>query len=138
MPRRRSERDAAAAQYGYPSSTYTFQWLAEALRDGFAVRVRAVHDDGAAAALDRGALACGFETDRWTLRRVADLIQREFNITYHPHYLNRLLASLGFSPQKPLPRAGEQDEALVRAWLSQDWARIKKGTAPRRHHRVFR
>lgn len=88
--------------------------------------------------LDRGALACGFETDRWTLGRVADLIHREFNVTYHPHYLNRLLASLGFSPQKPLPRAVEQDEALVRAWLSQDWPRIKKGAATRRHHRVFR
>jgi len=88
--------------------------------------------------LDRGALACGFETDRWTLSRVADLIRREFTVKYHPNYLNRLLASLGFSPQKPLPRAVEQDEALVRAWLTQDWPRIKKGPAARRHDRVFR
>jgi transposase len=88
--------------------------------------------------LDRGALAYGFETDRWTLRRVADLIRREFNVTYHPNYLTRLLAALGFSPQKPLPRAVEQDEALVQAWLTQDWPRIKKGAATRRHHRVFR
>jgi transposase len=88
--------------------------------------------------LDRGALACGFATDRWTLSRVADLIQREFDVTYHPNYLSRLLASLGFSPQKPLPQAVEQDEALVRAWLQQDWPRIKKGAAARRHHRVFR
>src|SRR5512140_2080978 len=36
--------------------------------------------------LDRGALAGGFETDRWTLHRVADLIRREFKVTYHPHY----------------------------------------------------
>ncbi len=45
--------------------------------------------------LDRGALACGFEMERGTLGRVADLIRREFKVTYHPHYLNRLLASLG-------------------------------------------
>jgi len=88
--------------------------------------------------LDRGALACGFATDRWTLSRVADLIEREFDVTYHPNYLSRLLASLGFSPQKPLPQAVEQDEALVRAWLQQDWPRIKKGAAARRHHRVSR
>ena len=88
--------------------------------------------------LNRGALACGFPTDRWTLARVAELIQQEFGVKYHPNYLNRLLASLGFSPQKPLPRAVEQDEALVRAWLKQDWPRIKKGTAARRKDRVFR
>ena len=88
--------------------------------------------------LDRGALAGGFETDRWTLRRVAALIRHEFNVTYHPNYLNRLLAALGFSPQKPLPRAVEQDEALVQAWPTQNWPRIKKGAATRRDHRVFR
>lgn len=88
--------------------------------------------------LDRGALACGFSTDRWTLARVAELIQHEFDVRYHPNYLNRLLASLGFSPQKPLPQAVEQDEALVRAWLKQDWPRIKKGAAARRKDRVFR
>lgn len=88
--------------------------------------------------LDRGALACGLPTDRWTLERIAALIHREFGVTYHPNYLNRFLASLGFSPQKPLPQAVEQDAALVQAWLAQDWPRIKKGAAARRHHRVFR
>lgn len=88
--------------------------------------------------LDRGALAGGFATDRWTLERIATLIRREFGVTYHPNYLNRLLASLGFSPQKPLPQAVEQDAALVQAWLTQDWPRIKKGATARRHNRVFR
>jgi len=46
--------------------------------------------------LDRGALACGFSTERWTLQRVAELIEREFDVTYHPNYLNRLLDKLGF------------------------------------------
>jgi transposase len=87
--------------------------------------------------LDHGALASGFATDRWTLERIAELIQHEFSIKYHPNYLNRLLASLGFSPQKPLPQAAEQDEALVRAWLKQDWPRIKKGAAAQRKNRVF-
>ena len=49
--------------------------------------------------LDRGAMACGFATDRWTLQRVAELIEREFGVTYHANYLNRLLDKLGFSPQ---------------------------------------
>jgi transposase len=88
--------------------------------------------------LDRGALACGFSTDRWTLERVCELIQREFGVSYHPNYLNRLLDRLGFSPQKPLPQAVEQEEELVRAWLKRDWPRIKKVAAARRKNRVFR
>jgi len=87
--------------------------------------------------LDRGALASGFETDRWTLERVCQLIQREFEVRYHPNYLNRLLRQLGFSPQKPLPQAVEQEKELVEAWLQQDWPRIKKVAATRRRNRVL-
>jgi putative transposase len=35
--------------------------------------------------LDRGALANGFSTDRWTLQRVQELIQHEFSVSYHPN-----------------------------------------------------
>ena len=87
--------------------------------------------------LDRGALACGFPTDRWTLERVRQLIQKEFEVSYHPNYLNRLLRSLGFSPQRPLPQAIEQERELVEAWLEQDWSRIKKVAAARRRNRVL-
>lgn len=87
--------------------------------------------------LDRGALANGFPTDRWTLGRVQQLIQQKFKITYHPKYVNRLLRKLGFSPQKPLPQAIEQDKALVTAWLQRDWPRIKKVSATRRNHRIL-
>ena len=87
--------------------------------------------------LDRGALANGFPTDRWTLERVRQLIWQKFEISYHPNYLNRLLRNLGFSPQKPLHQAIEQDKALVQAWLQRDWPRIKKVTAARRRNRVL-
>ena len=87
--------------------------------------------------LDRGALASGFPTDRWTLERVQKLIKKEFDVNYHPNYLNRLLRRLGFSPQKPLPQAVEQEKELVEAWLQGDWPRIKKVTAARRKNRVL-
>ena len=87
--------------------------------------------------LDRGALANGFPTDRWTLEGVGKLIQQEFEVTYHPNYLNRLLSKLGFSPQKPLPQAVEQERELVKAWLERDWSRIKKVASARRRDRVL-
>jgi transposase len=87
--------------------------------------------------LDRGALANHFSTDRWTLERVRQLIQREFEVTYHRNYLNRLLRQLGFSLQQPLPQAMEQDTELVEAWLQQDWPRLKKVAKNRRRNRVL-
>jgi transposase len=87
--------------------------------------------------LKRGALAAGFPTDRWTLRRIARVIEQEFDVHYHVNSLHRLLDGLGWSLQQPLPRAAERDEALIRAWLTKDWPRIKKSAALRRGHRVL-
>jgi putative transposase len=79
--------------------------------------------------LDRGAVAAGFETEQWTLRRVAAVIARRFAVRYHPRSLGRALRARGFSPQRPVPRARERDDALVEAWLKGDWPRIKRGLA---------
>jgi transposase len=87
--------------------------------------------------LKRGARAAGYLTERWTLQRIRTLIEREFQVTYHPSYVSRLLKRLGWSPQVPLPRAKERDEALIRAWLAHDWPRIKKSAAAQRRNRVF-
>lgn len=87
--------------------------------------------------LDRGALAAGFPTDRWTLVRVSELIKREFDISYHPNSLRRVLDQMGYSVQRPLPRAAERDEELVKAWLEKDWPRIKKVAADRRNRRIL-
>jgi len=87
--------------------------------------------------LKRGALVAGFPSDRWTIGRVCQLIEREFGVRYHVKYINRLLTKLGWSLQQPLPQAAERGEDLIRAWLAQDWPRIKKGAATRRKHRVL-
>lgn len=88
--------------------------------------------------LHKGALAAGYPTDRWTLARIARLIEQKFTVRYHPNYLNRLLPQLGFSLQVPLPQAVERDEDLIRAWLAQDWPRIKKSAAARCRDRLLR
>ena len=79
--------------------------------------------------LRRGARAAGFETEQWTRRRIALVITREFGVTYHPFSVSRALRHQGWSPQLPIPRAKERDEALIAAWLKHDWPRIKKGLA---------
>jgi transposase len=81
--------------------------------------------------LQRGAIHPGFDTERWTLPRVRDVIERRFGVTYHAHYLSARLKDLGWSAQVPAVRARERDEDLIRAWLDRDWPRIKKKLAAR-------
>lgn len=76
--------------------------------------------------LRRGAVAAGYDTEQWTLRRVAQLIQRECGVRYHPRDLERPLTALGFRPQRPAVQANERDDALVAAWVKHDWALIKE------------
>ena len=86
--------------------------------------------------LEEGAVAAGFPTEQWTQARVQKVIEREFGVRYHQNYISRLLDDLGWSVQKPETRAMERDEDLIRAWLSQDWPRIKKSSAARRRDRL--
>jgi putative transposase len=79
--------------------------------------------------LARGAMRAGFETEQWTLPRIAVVIEQHFGVAYHPRSLGRALRVRGWSPQQPIARARERDDALVEAWLKRDWPRIKKGLA---------
>ena len=84
------------------------------------------------AVLKEGALKAGFDTDRWTLLRIRAVILVAFGVRYHAHYLARRLKALGWSAQQPAVYARERDDALVRAWLTHDWPRIKKRLAANR------
>jgi len=76
-----------------------------------------------------GARASGYDTELWTCRRVAAVIQKRFGVSYHFNHVGRILHALGFSPQKPLRRARERDEEAIERWRREDWPRIKKRDA---------
>lgn len=82
------------------------------------------------ALLAQGAEAYGFAGDVWTTRRVAAVLERTFGVRYHPAHVSRLLRRLDWSPQKPVVRATQRDEAAIRAWLDQRWPLLqRKATA---------
>jgi transposase len=73
-----------------------------------------------------GALASGFPNDVWTLRRIAQVIEKEFRVEYHPSHLWRVLQRLGWSCQVPERRAIQRDEEAIEFWKRHRWPEIKK------------
>lgn len=77
--------------------------------------------------LRSGPRKSGYDADLWTTARIAELVEQEFGVAYHPAHLGRLLHGLGFSCQKPQRRSKEQNPKAVQAWREKEWPRIKKG-----------
>ena len=77
----------------------------------------------------RGPRAHGYDTELWTLARIAEVIEDRFGISYHPCSVWKVLHRMGWSNQKPELRAREQDEDAVARWRRVEWPRIKKGRA---------
>ncbi len=69
--------------------------------DGRPSRLRPSQRRRLSGALKRGALVAGFETNRWTLERIQEVIRRRFGIVYHPKYIGRLMRRLGWDFQRP-------------------------------------
>jgi transposase len=82
----------------------------------------------------RGAQAAGYSTELWTLRRISEVISKEFGIRYAPSAVWRLLVvDMKWSTQKPERRAMQRDEAAISEWKNKKWPEIKKkpvGWAP--------
>jgi transposase len=100
--------------------------LAHKPHPGRPARLGAPQKEALLAILRRGPQAAGFSTELWTLRRVAQVIEREFGVRYHPGHVWTILRALRWSAQKPERRARERDEAAIQGWRREGWERIKK------------
>ena len=78
-----------------------------------------------------GALAAGFPTELWTIKRVRALVKREFGVAYSNTGGWELLRSLGFSPQRPEKRALQRNEEAISSWKRKTWPALKKKPAAR-------
>src|SRR4029453_18139480 len=77
--------------------------------------------------LEQGAEAHGFRGDVWTCERVAEVIRKEFGVSYHPAHVSRLLKALRQSLQKPQRRAEQRDEEAIDNWKQKKWPSLKRG-----------
>jgi hypothetical protein len=84
------------------------------------------------------AKAHGWNNELWTAARVARLIEREFDIRYHPEHVREVLKRrLGWTSQKPRRKARERDDKEVARWVGDEFPRIVRQAWERKAYVVF-
>jgi transposase len=90
------------------------------------------------ALLLKGAKAHGWHNELWTAARVARLIDREFDLRYHPEHVREILKRrLGWTSQKPRRRARERNDQEVARWVGDEFPRIVRQAWQRTAYLVF-
>ena len=90
------------------------------------------------ALLEKGAKHHGWPNELWTAARVAVLIERHFEIDYHPEHVRKILKRrLGWTSQKPQRKASEQDEKEAARWAGDELPAIVREAFKREAHLVF-
>jgi len=82
------------------------------------------------AELKRGAQAFGWEDQRWTLARIARMIEERFGPRYSLPGVWLLLRRLGWSWQVPVTRATQRDEEAIAAWRTETWPAVSHPDRP--------
>ena len=78
----------------------------------------------------------GFEFGLWTRKIVQTMIQERFDVSLTLPSVGHLLTRLQITPQKPLRRAYERDEAAVEEWKNKRYPELRK-RAKRRGAEIF-
>jgi transposase len=76
--------------------------------------------------LSHGAEAYGFRGQLWTCARVRAVSGEEVGVSYHQAHVSRLLKALRWTPQMPIERASQRDEAALEKWRVEVWPVLKK------------
>jgi putative transposase len=99
--------------------------LASAGSGGAACKLSDEQQKHLAGMLDEGPVVHGWVDARWTLARVAELIERSFGISYTLRGVSYLLHRMGFSLQVPARRAVERDPKAIATWRQRRWPAVK-------------
>jgi transposase len=88
--------------------------------------------------LAKGAKAHGWHNELWTAARVARLIERHFDISYHPEHVRKILKRrLGWTSQKPRRKARERNDQEVARWVGDEFPRVVREAWRRSAYLVF-
>lgn len=82
------------------------RWLAETVRDHTPQQLK-------------------FDFALWTLALIGEVIFRQFGIRLSKPSVSRVMRLLGFTPQRPLYRAWQQDARWVERWRSEEFPQLQ-------------
>jgi transposase len=81
--------------------------------------------------LDSGPVAYGYTSGVWTSPMIARVIKDEYNVTYHPGHVRRLLHEFGYSVQRPRRKLVRADPAQQDKWHRYTYPNLKKKPPPK-------
>ena len=70
-------------------------------------------------------LKLDFEYALWTIAMVKELIWKKFKVNYSTSHVHNILKAIGYSNQRPIERAYQQDPVKVDKWLTKEYKAIK-------------
>lgn len=77
-------------------------------------------------AIEQGPGHHGFETQLWTLSRLAAVMKKTTGVRFGHNHTWEVVRSLGFTCQKPHLRARERDEQAIAEWKAKRLPGLKK------------
>lgn len=77
-------------------------------------------------AILKGPLAYGYETNLWTLPRLAAVMKKVSKVQFSEVWTWHIVRGLGFTPQKPQLKAREQNKQAVSEWETKTLPGLKK------------
>lgn len=76
--------------------------------------------------IDSGPVAYGLMSGVWTSKLIAEIIDDEFGVRYHPGHVWKLLQEFGFSVQSPKRLLANADKEKKDRWIKETYPAIKK------------
>ena len=100
--------------------------LLEGHRSGRPAQLSGPQREQLADILDSGPVAHGLNTGVWTSPLIAQIVEEEFAVSYHPGHVRRLLKQLNFSVQRPKTRLVQADPKKQNRWIRYTHPNLKK------------
>ena len=76
--------------------------------------------------VESGPVAYGLNTGVWSSPIIVQVIEDEFDVSYHPGHVRKLLKGLGFSVQRPTTKLVQADSKKQNRWVRYTYPNLKK------------
>jgi transposase len=112
-------------------NAHRLEGLKEGHRSGRPAQLTAAQRQRIFDIVESGPVAYGFTTGVWTSPLLRHVIAEEFDVTYHPGHVRKLLKGLDCSVQRPTTRLVRADPREQNKWVRYTYPNLKKKPKPK-------